>query len=76
LGRGFAWFDMGTQDSLLEASSFVQTLELRQGLRIACPEEIALTQGLITRDEFLALAKKLEKSSYGQYLLRLANEDI
>ena len=74
LGRGFAWFDMGTPDSLLEASSLVQTLEKRQGLRIACPEEIAYNLGFITRDQFLALGKKFEKSTYGQYLLRVANE--
>jgi glucose-1-phosphate thymidylyltransferase len=74
LGRGFAWFDMGTHDSLLEASSFMQTLERRQGLRIACPEEIAYSAGLITRDQFLSLAKQLEKSSYGQYLLTLVDE--
>jgi glucose-1-phosphate thymidylyltransferase len=74
MGRGFAWFDMGTHDSLLEASSFVQTLEKRQGLRIACPEEIAYVQGFITQNEFVALGKKFEKSTYGQYLLRVANE--
>ena len=76
LGRGFAWFDMGTQDSLLEASAFVQTLEKRQGLRIACPEEIAFNQGFITLDELIKLGKKLEKSAYGQYLLRVANENV
>ena len=74
MGRGFAWFDMGTHDSLLEASSFVQTLEKRQGLRIACPEEIAYNRGLVTHDQFVALGKRLEKSTYGQYLLRIANE--
>jgi glucose-1-phosphate thymidylyltransferase len=74
MGRGFAWFDMGTHDSLLEASTFVQTLEKRQGLRIACPEEIAYNQGFVTRDQFVALGKKYEKSTYGQYLLRVANE--
>jgi len=76
MGRGFAWFDMGTHDSLLEASSFVQTLERRQGLRIACPEEIAYDQGFITHDQFVALARKFEKSGYGQYLLRVANERL
>ena len=76
LGRGFAWFDMGTQDSLLEASAFVQTLEKRQGLRIACPEEIAFNQGFITLDELIKLGKKLEKSTYGQYLLRVATENV
>jgi glucose-1-phosphate thymidylyltransferase len=74
MGRGFAWFDMGTQDSLLEAAAFVQTLEKRQGLRIACPEEIAYDQGFITHDQFIALGKKFEKSAYGQYLLRVASE--
>jgi glucose-1-phosphate thymidylyltransferase len=74
MGRGFAWFDMGTHDSLLEAASFVQTLEKRQGLRIACPEEIAYNLGFITHDQFVALAKKFQKSTYGQYLLRVANE--
>jgi glucose-1-phosphate thymidylyltransferase len=74
IGRGFAWFDMGTQDSLLEAAAFVQTLEKRQGLRIACPEEIAYDQGFITHDQFIALGKMFEKSAYGQYLLRVANE--
>ena len=72
MGRGFAWFDMGTHDSLLEASAFVQTLEKRQGLRIACPEEIAYQQGYITGQEFVALGKKFEKSAYGQYLLEVA----
>jgi glucose-1-phosphate thymidylyltransferase len=74
MGRGFAWFDMGTHDSLLEASGFVQTLEKRQGLRIACPEEIAYIQGLITHGEFIKLGKKFEKSGYGQYLLKVAGE--
>ena len=76
MGRGFAWFDMGTQDSLIEASMFVQTLEKRQGLRIACPEEIAYKQGFVTHDQFFALAKKYEKSTYGQYLLRVAKEKV
>jgi glucose-1-phosphate thymidylyltransferase len=67
---------MGTQDSLLEASAFVQTLEKRQGLRIACPEEIAFNQGFITLDELIKLGKKLEKSTYGQYLLRVAIENV
>jgi glucose-1-phosphate thymidylyltransferase len=76
MGRGFAWFDMGTHDSLLEAASFVQTLEKRQGLRIACPEEVAYAQGFITHDQFVAQAKRFEKSAYGQYLLRVANEPL
>ena len=76
MGRGFAWFDMGTHDSLLEASSFVQTLEQHQGLRIACPEEIAYNEGFITHEQFVALGKKFEKSTYGQYLLKVADEKV
>ena len=72
MGRGFAWFDMGTHDSLLEASGYVQTLERRQGLRVACPEEIAYLEGFIGRDELVVQAKRFEKSGYGQYLLRVA----
>jgi glucose-1-phosphate thymidylyltransferase len=74
MGRGFAWFDMGTHDSLLEAASFVQTLERRQGPRIACPEEVAYQQGFIINDEFVAFAKKLGNSAYGEYLLKVAEE--
>jgi glucose-1-phosphate thymidylyltransferase len=74
MGRGFAWFDMGTHDSLLEAAGFVQTLEKRQGLRIACPEEIAYSQGFVTHSQFVALANKFGKNGYGQYLLRVAGE--
>jgi glucose-1-phosphate thymidylyltransferase len=68
LGRGFAWLDTGTHASLVEASHFVQILEQRQGLRIACPEEIALRQGYISLDQFDRLAEKTAKSSYGEYL--------
>ena len=76
MGRGFAWFDMGTHDSLLEASGFVQTLEKRQGLHIACPEEIAYVKGFITHGEFVKLGIKFEKSTYGQYLLKVASEQV
>jgi glucose-1-phosphate thymidylyltransferase len=69
LGRGFAWLDTGTHESLTEASMFVQILEQRQGLRVSCPEEIALRLGYITADEFLRLANATSKSRYGQYLL-------
>jgi glucose-1-phosphate thymidylyltransferase len=69
LGRGFAWLDTGTHSSLVEASHFVQILEQRQGLRIACPEEIALRQGYISLDAFQAVAQKTAKSSYGEYLM-------
>jgi glucose-1-phosphate thymidylyltransferase len=75
LGRGFAWLDMGTPDSLVEAAEFVRTLENRQGLRIACPEEIAYRMGFIERAQLKKLADALGKSGYGQYLLRVAEED-
>jgi glucose-1-phosphate thymidylyltransferase len=68
MGRGFAWLDTGTVASLIEAASFVQTLETRQGMKIACLEEIAFRQGFIDRDAVIALAKPLEKSGYGRYL--------
>ncbi|GAA0236535.1 glucose-1-phosphate thymidylyltransferase RfbA [Saccharothrix mutabilis subsp. mutabilis] len=74
LGRGFAWLDTGTHDSLLEAGQFVQVLEHRQGVRIACPEEIALRMGFISADECYALGEKLAKSGYGQYLMSVARE--
>src|SRR5271165_2902800 len=71
LGRGFAWLDTGTHASLVEASHFVQILEQRQGLRIACPEEIALRLGYISRQQFHALAQRNAKSSYGEYLMSI-----
>ncbi|MGO4704947.1 glucose-1-phosphate thymidylyltransferase RfbA [Microvirga sp. 2MCAF38] len=69
MGRGFAWLDTGTPDSLVEAAEFVRTLEKRQGFRIACPEEIAYSLGWIDRDQLITLGTRLAKSSYGQYLL-------
>ncbi len=72
LGRGFAWFDTGTYDSLIEASSFVQTIEKRQGQRISVPEEIAFANGWIDQAQLIALGEKLRKSGYGEYLIRLA----
>jgi len=76
LGRGDAWLDTGTHDSLLEASAFVQTLEKRQGLKVCCPEEICWRQGWIDDAALRALAQPLAKSGYGQYLLRLLAEKV
>jgi glucose-1-phosphate thymidylyltransferase len=75
LGRGFAWLDMGTPDSLVEAAEFVRTLENRQGLRIACPEEIAYRMGFIDSAQLKKLGGALGKSGYGQYLLKIAEEE-
>jgi glucose-1-phosphate thymidylyltransferase len=74
LGRGFAWLDTGTHQSLLDASHFVQTIEERQGLKIACLEEIAFRRGYISRDQLRALARPLAKTGYGAYLERVAAE--
>ena len=74
MGRGFAWLDTGTQDSLLEAAGFVATLQKRQGLMLACPEEIAYRKGWITAEKVQQLATPLAKNAYGQYLLRLLKE--
>ncbi len=76
LGRGIAWLDTGTHDSLLEASNFIHTLEHRQGLKVSCPEEIAYRLGYIDAEQLRALAARIEKSSYGQYLLRLLEETV
>lgn len=76
LGRGFAWLDTGTHESLLEASLFIQTLEKRQGMKVSALEEIAFRMGYIGRDELLKLAQPLLKSSYGQYLARIADEKV
>jgi glucose-1-phosphate thymidylyltransferase len=74
MGRGFAWLDTGTHESLLDASTFVHAVEVRQGLKVACPEEIAFRQGFIDVAQVRALAKPLEKTSYGQYLLKMLDE--
>ncbi len=73
-GRGFAWLDTGTHDSLLDASQYVQTIEHRQGLKVACLEEIAFQQGWISREQLMVQAKALGKTGYGQYLAKLAGE--
>lgn len=76
MGRGHAWLDTGTCESLIDASMFVQTVEKRQGLKIACPEEIAFRRGLISASQLEALAKPLLKSGYGQYLLSILRDRI
>ena len=72
LGRGFAWLDTGTHDSLLEAGQFVQTVEHRQGLKVACLEEIAFHNGWISQTDLMLQAEKLKKTSYGEYLSKVA----
>lgn len=73
LGRGFAWLDTGTHESLSEASTFIEVIEKRQGLKVACIEEVAYNNGWIDRAQLLAIAQTMKKNQYGQYLLRLAN---
>ena len=74
MGRGYAWLDTGTHESLLEASQFIQTIENRQSLKVACLEEIAFEMGYISKEKLLELAEPLKKNQYGQYLIRRANE--
>ena len=76
MGRGYAWLDTGTHESLLDASQFIATLENRQGLKVACPEEIAFRQGWIDAGQLEALAQPLTKNGYGQYLLRILKENV
>ena len=76
MGRGYAWLDTGTHDSLLDAGQFIATLERRQGLKIACPEEIAWRQRWIDAAQLQQLAQPLAKNGYGQYLLRVLSEKI
>ena len=73
MGRGYAWLDTGTHDSLLEASQFVQTLEKRQGMKISCIEEIAFRMGFIDKDQLRYLGNKMGNNQYAQYLLKIAD---
>ncbi|MBM3341042.1 MAG: glucose-1-phosphate thymidylyltransferase RfbA [Betaproteobacteria bacterium] len=75
LGRGYAWLDTGTHESLIEASNFIETIEHRQGFKVSCPEEIAYRKGFIDAAQVRALAQPLSKNDYGQYLLRMLNEE-
>lgn len=76
MGRGMAWLDTGTYESLLQASNFIATLEQRQGLKASCIEEIAYKRGFIKKEQLLAIAEPLKKSQYGQYLIRIASDEI
>jgi len=76
MGRGYAWLDTGTHESLLEAAHFIETIEKRQGLKVACPEEIAYRQGYISAQKLRALARPLARSGYGEYLLRVLSEKV
>jgi glucose-1-phosphate thymidylyltransferase len=76
MGRGMAWLDTGTHESLLEASQYIETIERRQGLKIACPEEIAYRQGWVTADKIRSLAAPMLKNNYGQYLLKMLTEQV
>lgn len=75
MGRGYAWLDTGTHDSMLEAASFIATIQKRQNLKVACLEEIAFRMGYINRERLLELAQPMKKNDYGQYLIRLANQN-
>jgi glucose-1-phosphate thymidylyltransferase len=76
LGRGFAWLDTGTHESLMQASNFIHTIEERQGLKVSCIEEIAFLKGYITKEQLLKLAEPLRKNQYGEYLIKLANRKV
>ena len=76
LGRGYAWLDTGTHESLMEAGNYIQTIENRQGLKVCCPEEIAYLNGWIDAEQLLCLAAPLAKTGYGQYLQRLVEQGL
>ena len=76
MGRGYAWLDTGTHDSLMEAGQFIATLEKRQGLKVACPEEIAFRAGWISHEQLEALAQPMLKNGYGQYLMQVVNTKV
>jgi glucose-1-phosphate thymidylyltransferase len=76
LGRGTAWLDTGTHEALLEASNFIAAIENRQGLKVACPEEVAYRMGYISREDILRIGRSMSKNGYGQYLISLAEEDL
>ena len=75
LGRGYAWLDTGTHEALQQAASYVQAIQERQGLKIACVEELAYRMGYITKDQLVNLAQDMKQNEYGQYLLEIANDD-
>jgi glucose-1-phosphate thymidylyltransferase len=76
MGRGYAWLDTGTHESLLEAAQFIEIIEKRQGMKVSCIEDIAYKKGYISRQELINLATPLSKNQYGQYLLARANEEV
>jgi len=76
LGRGFAWLDTGTHESLIEASLFIHTIEKRQGFKVACLEEIAFSKGWLTKQQLLDEAKEMSKTEYGQYMIQIAGEKL
>ena len=76
MGRGYAWLDTGTHDSMLEASVFVQTIEKRQGMKISCIEEIAFRMGYISRKQLLEIGNKMNNNQYGDYIKKIANESV